>query len=139
MATKKAAAAQRRQEYKYMVLSYLRKNEGPQRRDLVLRDLRDQENLCKDKRNSLDQVIETMTEKGIIFKFDAEHRECLGVDDAAKTITKEKRKKPRLKRGKAKCHRRSQERGPRPSPSMLSGHSSLPYFDLESGEDSDTD
>nr|XP_027221097.1 uncharacterized protein LOC113813313 [Penaeus vannamei] len=93
------AAAQKRQQYKSFVLSYLNDNEGPQRRDQILRDIKDQEKLTKDERNSLDQVIDSMIENAIVsLKYDEEQRECIELCDLTCTITKEKRKSPNASR-----------------------------------------
>ncbi|XP_069983950.1 uncharacterized protein [Penaeus vannamei] len=137
MATKKGAAAQKRQQYKSFVLSYLNDNEGPQRRDQILRDIKDQEKLTKDERNSLDQVIDSMIENAIVsLRYDEEQRECIELCDLTCTITKEKRKKPKPLRGKSKRFRQVKLDGPPPQ-SSSSSSSTMLFFDDSSDEESD--
>ncbi|ROT68951.1 uncharacterized protein [Penaeus vannamei] len=140
MATKKQIKIQKRQEFKNMVLRFLRDKEGPQRRDQILTDVCAQEKLCKDERNSMNQVIETMVERGTIsLKFDADQRQCVEINDATQTITKVKPKKPRPRRGKAIRFQRERRRGPQLPSTSTSEAGTLPDFDLESGDESDED
>ncbi|XP_037804144.1 uncharacterized protein LOC119598573 [Penaeus monodon] len=104
MASKKAAAHEKRQFYKNSVLEYLKEKgeEDAHARDEVLTNLTSDLGLNKDEKNALNQAITTMVAQGLLTLEMDNGRENLRLYDADKSISKPKKKKKKARKGKSK-------------------------------------
>ncbi|XP_047481706.1 uncharacterized protein LOC125034110 [Penaeus chinensis] len=118
MATKKAAAKERRQQYKHAVLNYIKEKgeDDAHEREEVLSSLTSDLGLSKDDRNSLNQVITTMIAQGLIILELDGGIESIRLEDPDKSINKDKKKRKKMPQGKRKRFRPLT--GP-PSPSTI--------------------